>query len=115
MVGRQGTGVSKMGGAPDGGSNQEDSGALGDQSPGAFGKTLEDRKWQAHELECASAALASLVERKLMTKADMRKYLAEIGSKGGKTKGKAKRRSKAHYERLAAMKRKGSASAKEVK
>lgn len=33
-------------------------------------------------------------------------YLAEIGRKGGKAKGASKRRPKAHYERLAAMKRK---------
>lgn len=33
-------------------------------------------------------------------------YLAAIGSKGGKAKGKRKARSAAHYERLAAMKRK---------
>ena len=33
-------------------------------------------------------------------------YLAKIGSKGGKAKGASKRRPKAHYERLAAMKRK---------
>jgi hypothetical protein len=33
-------------------------------------------------------------------------YLAKIGSKGGKATGPRKRRSKAHYERLAAMKRK---------
>jgi len=35
-----------------------------------------------------------------------RDYMAAIGSKGGKTTGKSKARSKAHYERLAAMKRK---------
>jgi hypothetical protein len=33
-------------------------------------------------------------------------YLAKIGSKGGKAKGASKRRPNAHYERLAAMKRK---------
>jgi hypothetical protein len=33
-------------------------------------------------------------------------YMAAIGSKGGKAKGKRKARSKEHYERLAAMKRK---------
>ena len=33
-------------------------------------------------------------------------YLAKIGSKGGKAKGPRKARSKEHYERLAAMKRK---------
>lgn len=33
-------------------------------------------------------------------------YMAKIGSKGGKAKGKSKARSKEHYERLAAMKRK---------
>jgi hypothetical protein len=37
---------------------------------------------------------------------DARDYLAAIGSKGGKAKGKRKARSKAHYERLAAMRRK---------
>lgn len=34
--------------------------------------------------------------------------MAKIGAKGGKAKGAVKRRSKAHYERLAAMKRKKS-------
>ena len=66
---------------------------------------LETAKWEAHELECASAALASLVERKFMTKSDMRKYLAAIGSKGGKTTGKSKARDPEHYKRLADMKR----------
>lgn len=33
-------------------------------------------------------------------------YMAAIGAKGGKTKGKRKARSPEHYERLAAMKRK---------
>jgi len=33
-------------------------------------------------------------------------YMAAIGKKGGETKGVSKRRSKEHYERLAAMKRK---------
>ena len=37
---------------------------------------------------------------------EARAALAQIGSKGGKTNGSPKRRSKAHYERLAAMKRK---------
>lgn len=38
--------------------------------------------------------------------ASVRAAFALAGSKGGKTKGAAKRRPKAHYERLAAMKRK---------
>lgn len=38
--------------------------------------------------------------------ASVKDYLAKIGSKGGKTTGASKRRPKAHYERLAAMKRK---------
>ena len=33
-------------------------------------------------------------------------YMAQLGSKGGQAKGASKRRSKAHYERLAAAKRK---------
>jgi len=33
-------------------------------------------------------------------------YMARIGSKGGQATGKSKRRPAAHYERLAAMKRK---------
>lgn len=33
-------------------------------------------------------------------------YMAALGSKGGQTKGASKRRPKAHYERLAAAKRK---------
>lgn len=36
----------------------------------------------------------------------VRAYLAAIGAKGGKAKGASKRRSAAHYERLAAAKRK---------
>ena len=40
-----------------------------------------------------------------MTKSDMRKYLAAIGSKGGKTTGKSKARDPEHYKRLADMKR----------
>lgn len=32
-------------------------------------------------------------------------YMASIGSKGGKTKGKSKTRSAVHYKRLADMKR----------
>jgi hypothetical protein len=35
----------------------------------------------------------------------IKEYLAKIGSKGGKTKGAAKRRPAAHYKRLADMKR----------
>jgi hypothetical protein len=50
--------------------------------------------------------MCSLEERGMITKKDLRDYLASIGSKGGKTKGKSKRRPAAHYERLAAMKRK---------
>jgi general stress protein YciG len=38
--------------------------------------------------------------------AEARAALAEIGRKGGSATGPSKRRSKAHYERLAAMKRK---------
>jgi hypothetical protein len=41
-----------------------------------------------------------------ITKAQ-RAALSAIGRKGGKTKGETKRRSAEHYERLAAMKRKG--------
>lgn len=37
---------------------------------------------------------------------EARAALAEIGRQGGKAKGASKRRPKAHYERLAAMKRK---------
>ena len=36
---------------------------------------------------------------------EVSEYFAAIGAKGGKTTGAAKRRPKAHYERLAAAKR----------
>lgn len=41
-----------------------------------------------------------------MPKTAAQRAAAILGARGGKTKGASKRRPKAHYERLAAMKRK---------
>ena len=48
-------------------------------------------------------------------KSDVKAYLAEIGRQGGKTKGPSKRRSAAHYARLAADKKAKAAKRRKAK